>query len=336
MAATQREVIDRITAYSMRVLRGMENEDLQGMAEAWREAQRQIIELVHRASPGDVWTLPEMQGPRLAELFQQINRQLDILNERMVGQLEKSAVEQLAAALEWSTYGLDQATPMGIDAQQPSLPVENIRALVNTPYKGAAYSQRYGLITDQMAADVRGALAQSMINGESMKDAAARIEKVMGADSAISSGYANRSLAIARSEIMRAQNIGRVTTFDANKDLMAGLPEWVAVADDRLCPWCLRRDGMSVEEIEASDAGEDPHGNSTDNPLHTRCRCTWVPRLKTWRELGLEDMPEEYDDDERGMRNADGDWVFQPVESFDKWKEGRAQTFAAARAPRDQ
>jgi hypothetical protein len=277
-----------------------------------------------------------MQGSRLAELYQQINRELDILNERLTGQLELAATDQLAAGLEWNTYGLDQATPAGVFAQQPALPLENIRALVNTPYEGAMFSQRYGLITDQMASDVRGTLAQSMINGESMKDAAARIEDVMGADSAISSGYANRSLAIARTEIMRAQNLGRLSSFDANADLMAGTPEWVATADDRICEWCLRRDGMSADEIENGDSGDDPFGNSVSNPLHPRCRCSWAPRLKTWRELGLGDMPEDAPDDERGMRNEDGEWVIQPVESFDKWKEGRLQSFADARAMRDE
>jgi len=334
MAETQREVIDRITAYSARVLRGMENEDLQAMGSAWREAQQKIIELIQRAAPGDVWTLPDMQGPRMAELFQQINHELNILNERMIGQLEQSAVDQLAAGIEWSSYGLDQATPAGVFAQQPSLPIENIRALVNTPYQGAMFSQRYGLITDQMSSDVRGALAQSMINGESMADAAARIEDVMGADSVISSGYANRSLAIARTEIMRAQNLGRLSSFDANKDLMAGTPEWVATADDRICEWCLRRDGLSADEIEMEDPGDDPWGNSVNSPLHPRCRCTWVPRMKSWRELGLGDMPEDFGDDERGMRNEDGEWVFQPVESFDEWKEGRLQSFADERAAR--
>lgn len=284
MAETQREVIDRITAYSTRVLRGMENEDLRGMAGLYRQAQQNIISMVNNTFPGDTWSLEQMQQ-RSADLFNMIQQELNILNERMINGLEKSAVDQLRAAIEWGTYNLDQATPPNIEADLPPLPLENIKALVNTPFEGAMFSQRYGLITDQMAADVRGTLMQSMINGEGMLDAAQRISDVMGADSVISSGYADRALAIARTEIMRAQNLGRLSVFDSNTDLMTGDSattgsEWVATADDRLCEWCLRRDGLSPEEIEESDPGEDPWGNSTNAPLHPRCRCTFVPRLK--------------------------------------------------------
>lgn len=324
MPSTQSSVIQSITDQSMRVLRGQEDEDLDAMAQAYYAAQQAIIEIVRRYAGGSDWTLAEMQG-RAGALFNQIDQELNRLNNRMNADMEGSLVDQLQGAQEWSLYGLDQATPAGVDAQMPPLPLENIKALVNSPFQGAMFSQRFGLITDQMAADIRGALTQSMINGESMDDAALRIEGVMGASeegTATIEGYAGRSLTIARTEIMRAQNLGRLSIFSHNEDIMTGDPEWVATADDRLCPWCLRRDGMTLGEIEESGAGKDPWGTSTNLPLHPNCRCTVVPKMKSWRDMGI-DMPEEFSDDARAMRNADGDWVEADLQTFNDWKAER-------------
>jgi len=331
MPSTQSEVIQKITDHSMAVLRGFEEEDLAAMAASYFEAQGNIIAMMRRAAGGSEWTLAEMQGDRAGALFNQIDQELNRLNNRMNTSLEQSAIEQLEGAQEWSLYGLDQATPAGVQAQQPPLPFENIKALVNTPFQGAMFSQRYGLITDQMAADIRGALTQSMINGESMEDAALRIETVMGATAegaTAMEGYANRTMTIARSEIMRAQNLGRLSVYGQNSDLMEGTPEWVATADDRLCPWCLRRDGLTFDEIETEPVPSvrdkpDPWGNSTNLPLHPNCRCTVVPKLKSWADLGIEDMPEDLSDDTRAMRNEDGDWVEVPVQTFEDWKAER-------------
>jgi hypothetical protein len=42
-------------------------------------------------------------------------------------------------------------------------------------------------------------------------------------------------------------------------------------------------------------------------------------------------MPEEFEDDERGMRDeATGKWTYQPVQTFDKWKAERMAQFQKA------
>ena len=68
---------------------------------------------------------------------------------------------------------------------------------------------------------------------------------------------------------------------------------WIVTPDDRLCRWCMRREGLTPEAIRKLPGGGDPWGMSTNLPLHPHCRCTSEPILKTWRELGI-DMPEEY------------------------------------------
>ena len=129
---------------------------------------------------------------------------------------------------------------------------------------------------------------------------------------------------IARTEIMRASNLGAWDMFqNQNADIMQDEPEWFATADDRLCPWCLGRDGKTPTEIKklhlrARGKG-DPWQGSATMPLHPRCRCRWLPRLKSWKDLGI-DIPEEAEDDARSMRDEAGKWVTAPVQTFDAWK----------------
>ena len=223
----------------------------------------------------------------------------------------------------WGGYLVDQATPPNITANLKMLPIGSVQAIVNTPFQGAMFSQRYGLISDQMSADIRGALTQSMINGESMDDAAARVQGVMGdPENGGVGGYQDRALTIARTEIMRAQNLGAWDSFEnQNKDLMADEPDWFATADDRLCPKCYARDGKTKAEwLKSSLSGK--YGKSFTMPLHPRCRCRWMPRLKTWKQLGV-DLPEDLPDDARSLRNAEGKWEQVPVQTFDAWKAQR-------------
>lgn len=337
MAKTQRQVIEDAVAHSMRVLRGVENDDLQAMAIEYYNAQLGVIEKIRQAFPGETWTLEQMQGDRSAQLFQQIQAQLNQLHDRLNLDTEDATFRQLAGSRTMTTYLLDQATPPNILAQMPYIPEQALRALINTPFQGAMFSQRYGNITDQMASDIRGALFQSMVNGESMDDAAGRIEDLMGAtdDADSLGGYADRSLTIARTEIMRAQNLGRWSVYDSNSDIMAGEPEWFATPDDRLCPWCMRREGLSPAEIAAAAVPTvrgkpDPFGTSAAMPLHPRCRCTWIPRLKTWKDLLGLDMPEGFDDGARGVRDADGNWVTAKVEDFEDWRQRRGAELGVA------
>lgn len=334
MARTQRELIEDAVAKSMRVLRNVENEDLQAMAIQYYNAQLGIIDRIRQAFPGETWTLQEMQGQRSVQLFNQIQAELNKLHQRLNLDTEQAAFDQLVGSRAMTTWFLDQATPQNVSARMPYLPETALRALINTPFQGAMFSQRYGNITNQMAADIQGALFQSMVNGESMQSAAERIEDLMGASTNPDAleGYAYRSLTIARTEIMRAQNLGRWATYDSNSDLMEGEPEWFATPDDRLCPWCLRREGMTPAEIKAAPipavrGKADPHGNSANMPLHPRCRCTWLPRLKSWKDLLGIDMPEQMDAGERGMRNEDGKWVIAPVEDFEDWRARRGAEF---------
>lgn len=328
MAATQQQVIDQITEQAMAALAGQESQDVQAMADAFTAARDAIIARVQQLFPGQNWDLVTMQSHRFQQLLSNINAEIAKLNGQLYAGTMDAATQQFQDSQTWSAYTLDQATPANININFTQPPVGQINALLNTPFQGAMFKTRYGAMSDAMASDIRDELTQSMINGESMDDAADRISDVMGDGT---TAYSDQALTIARTEIMRASNLGAWDVFqNQNPDIMAGEPDWFATADDRLCPWCLGRDGKTTAEIKqlhlTARGKSDPFRGSATMPLHPRCRCRWLPRLKTWKELGV-DIPDEAADDARSMRNDAGKWVTAPVQSFDEWQAGRAQTF---------
>jgi len=334
---TQAEVIDRITSHSMRVMRGIENEDVGGLVGAYRRAQDDVMARIEElfrtsqfATPNQ-WTFTEMTATgRNAQLLSSIRQRLNQLQGEASEQVMKAGISQFETSRTRTAYGLDMATPPAMRVQVPILPEQTIRALLSEPFQGAMFSQRIGAITDAMASDIRDELVQSMINGETMQDASARVADVIGSSNLTSprSGT-SRALTIARTEVMRAQHLGRITSYMDNDALIDGDPEtawvWVVTPDDRLCRWCMRREGKTPEEIEKMAAGADPWGNKATLPLHPNCRCTSAPKLKTWRQLGI-DMPEEYGEEDRGYRDpVTGKWKIAPVVPFDKWQETTAR-----------
>jgi hypothetical protein len=260
-----------------------------------------------------------MQG-----LLSDISGTLSKLNQFAVQNTGDGMVQAYQDTALMATYGIDQATPDNVTPSFTDLGLPSVQAAVSEPFEGAMFSHRLGSITDEMADEIKHALTRSLITGDSMQDASDRVEKIIGDEDG---GMAYRSSMIARTEIARAAELGRDAVYRDNKDLMNGDGEndqWLSDNQDAMCPWCTRRDGMTMKEIKESDPGEDPFGNDTKRPLHPHCFCSKIPALKSWEDLLGVKMPEDMGDDERGMRNEDGKWVIVPVQTFDQWKASRS------------
>jgi len=328
MAKKQADIIAASAEHSMKVLRGIENDDIEGLVDGFKAAQAEIdgrLQGAFSEMTASGWNMADMaNGGRDQKLFDEISRILGDLNVKTNDQITNAAAKQFENALAHASYAIDQATPPTIPAKVPVIPMDNVKALVNTPYEGAMFSQRIGMVSDAMAMDIRNGLLQSMIQGEDMRSASKRVADVLGSASRTDPrSHMARAEAIARTEIMRSQNLGRDASYRANEDVLEKEDEWVATADGRLCPWCLRRDGMTTAEIAKAPSGKDPFGKKNKPPLHTHCRCTLAPQVKTWKDLIGMDMPEQYDDTDRAMRDDEGKWKFVDKESYDDWKKRR-------------
>lgn len=122
-----------------------------------------------------------------------------------------------------------------------------------------------------------------------------------------------RAETIARTEALRTYRETSRLTYDGATTV--GSWTWHAALDRRSCPACVVMHGTHHPTTETLDG-------------HPRCRCSMVPRTKTWAELGVEGVPETRPDIQTGK-----DWlqaqspatqraVLGP-RKFQAWKEGK-------------
>jgi len=127
---------------------------------------------------------------------------------------------------------------------------------------------------------IRREIANGLELGESIDKLRKRVEARLG-----ESYIKNRAENIARSETIYASNAGAELGY-----MQSGVVEgkkWLTAVDERTCEHCIAMNGRTaplgetfdIKDIELNfdySKGEMPHP-----PLHSRCRCTIVPIVKT-------------------------------------------------------
>ena len=142
-------------------------------------------------------------------------------------------------------------------------------------------------LSSQADAVIRREIVRGVVSGSNPKKVAGQIMK--GAEGGFNGGL-SRALGITQTEMLDAHRAAAKVSHDANADVLGGWI-WLAHLSPTICAACL---GMSGTEHPLSEPG--PEG-------HNRCKCSRMPRTKTWAELGIEGM------DEPASRAPDaGEW----------------------------
>lgn len=274
--------------------------------------------------------------------------QLRILHPAL-NELQTETANELAKGLNgfyWHAYqrnawAIDQTTPPNNDLaliRDIKTNPENdpflkhmISLQVATPWKGAMFSDRLGHINNAMARDIQTLTNSAAINGWSVPDLSQSIRDLVGVpeeDRLVTRPRASaakmRADMIARTELLRAANLAREQIFKDNGDLVE-TKVWLSAEDARTCEDCYNRDGMTAEEVTEEMDSED-QDLDFNPPAHPRCRCTWIPKLKSWKKLlgpefgkGMEHLEhiDEYEMkyfDPRGRRITTVE-----VQPYDEW-----------------
>lgn len=122
----------------------------------------------------------------------------------------------------------------------------------------------------------------------------------------------SRALLIARTEALRAYREASRQTYHKNKHIVSKWV-WSASLSERTCAACWALHGTEFD-------------TDTSMASHPACRCSMVPRTKTWKELGF-DVPETRPDFPKGAALFDQqpDSLKRKVlgpQAFDAFKNG--------------
>lgn len=164
--------------------------------------------------------------------------------------------------------------PVALETDVPS--VDMMAGLIDRrPVDGVLIKTMVDRLTETAKFNLDRAIRIGIATGETNGQIAARVREAtnFSRDSA---------MGLTRTAVQHAAHIGRDAMYEANADLIKGV-QWVATLDTRTCKRCGPIDGKVYK------LGEGPRP-----PLHINCRCTTVPVLKSWRQIGIKvsDIPE--------------------------------------------
>jgi hypothetical protein len=283
-----------ITATTVRLTKALRNSLLKvtdqqvrdlvaAWASAWDEVAGEleiaVLELAARAEDGRITRGQVLRSRRLASALDTIARRLTSLAD----QAGVRIVADLPAVVE--AAGRAQAEI--IDSQLPKAERGNL-----TDWSRVDSRQIDAIVTrstEQIASDlwplsseaqgvIRRELVRGVAAGANPRETATRmLQRTQGGFN----GGLTRALTIARTETLDAHRAAAKVSQEANADVLGG---WVWLTDLRVspppCPACL---GMAGTEHPLTEPGPLGHAN---------CRCSRMPRTKTWAELGIEGMDE--------------------------------------------
>lgn len=241
----------------------------------WLHAQYVASYRVMQAALAEA--LADERGPltaRRARLLGQIEAEMDRLTREVGAHLLDTSVQAYQQGAAGRAWALDMATNPDVGIHTALLPTEAIRAAILTPYLGQQWGDTLALERDEFVLRIKRSLTASLVQGEGMAQAQRRLRDELGIQTDRRKGFKRnfyRTLLIARTEIMRASNLGALAVYEQNQDVLSGW-EWVATRDERTCPRCGALDG---KRYAFGDPVLAPPSGS-----HPGCRCTAVPVLR--------------------------------------------------------
>lgn len=149
-----------------------------------------------------------------------------------------------------------------------------------------------GVLEKDILEKVRGVVRESMFAGSTLKQ---RMEALREADPKIRAMGKHRVEAIARTEVTRADSIGRLIDMKSNPDVLG--VEFSAILDDRTTDMCQARHGLVMRM-------DDPRLPYNTPPMHVRCRSLLLAATVYEHPDGLL-TSHEFDDIEPGTQRPE-------------------------------
>jgi SPP1 gp7 family putative phage head morphogenesis protein len=153
----------------------------------------------------------------------------------------------------------------------------------NAIIQGATQAQWWARQSGDVAWRFQTAVRQGLVAAETTPQIVRRVREVMDVSR-------RNAEALVRTSVQTVANDTREKLFNNHGDVIAS-KEWNAALDLRTCPTCGPRDGKRWTLDNTPIGHAIPYSVP---PKHWRCRCSMVPVLKTWRELGINinEMPD--------------------------------------------
>lgn len=291
------ERIRRDNEYVSAHIYALEDATVRRLFEAYRQAltrMRANVSDIFMEVQGDQWSVDDIAARNALQA--QIMAEMRALDPELADLILEAMLDGHYGAAYGQAWVLDNSVLQGLatPAFVPLLPREAVRAQLLAPYRGQTFLERFQLNRAEFKLRVNRALVQSQIAGDGIYNVQQRIAAELGIDTtnwprsyrarrermtgrAHSRDFYKTQL-IARSEILRASNLGAVAVYRANDHVLRGW-EFRAARDERVCPRCGPLDGRQFDFDNRPIDGQRDTDEVLPPPIHPLCRCTATPAL---------------------------------------------------------
>lgn len=207
---------------------------------------------------------------------------------------------------------LKNEAQINVDLNIPSPSL--LRSIATTePIDGTPLTKWYSKLSGDTQTKINRAVRLSAAEGQTVDQLVQRIRGTRAnnfSDGIIKTTTRNAE-AIARTSLNNVANKARMETFMANSDLVKGY-QWVATLDLKTCLVC---GGLDKKIWKPDEPMRQP-------PAHINCRCSIVPALKSFSDIGVKtvrEMPESF----RASMNG----AIPRSLSYDQWLKTQPEDF---------
>lgn len=204
----------------------------------------------------------------------------------------------------------------------------------NTIIQGAVQADWWSRQAGDTSFKFQSAVRQGLVSAETTPQIVKRVRDVMDLSM-------RNAETLVHTSVQSVANTTREKIFEDNNDVISG-KEWSAALDRRTCPTCGVRDGKRWDTKGKPINHSIPY---TMPPQHFRCRCSMVPVLKTWAELGInmDELPDGTRASMEGQVNDKtfADWLKRKTETDPTFADrtlgkGRAELWRNGKITMDQ
>jgi SPP1 gp7 family putative phage head morphogenesis protein len=183
------------------------------------------------------------------------------------------------AEATWQRELLVETIPVKVNVALPT--AGQLAAIVRSqPFEGEILRRHFANVGERLVQTAMRQIRMGLIEGETTEQIVRRVRGTGPAFRGGAFGVTVRQTAtVVRTAITHTANLSRESLYAANRELI-GRVQWVATLDSATCPECAGLDGQ-VFQI----------GVGIRPPAHHQCRCTTIPVVKSFRELGIR-LPE--------------------------------------------
>lgn len=230
----------------------------------------------------------------LNDMLKQLNTydEVNIINvNKVIKELHQRIKPEITLLTDLQSLALDEAsytvtamnTVIGAEIFKKIPKDSTLLKIANAElYQGYTINQIMKDFDTKIAFDVQGAVKLAVINGETIPEIRQRLNKILNVK-------VNQAEAIARTATATLVNQVRDEVYNENDDIIKAY-QWIATLDSRTRIEHAIRNNLTWRFRDKKPIGHNLPFRQT--PDGVNCRCVLIPVLKSWKELGIDDLEE--------------------------------------------